>query len=134
MSPGGEQRVRDQIVGKRILVVEDEPIIAMSLEDMLCDLGCTVVGPALRIEQAEAMARNEPIDCAILDVNMGSRPTFCVAEILASRGISFCFSTGYGASVIPPEFVKTPILQKPYKPELLKEVLRQCLSARLATG
>ena len=115
--------------GRRILVVEDEPIIAMALEDMLRDLDCIVVGPALRLDEAESRARTEPLDGAILDVNLGDGPTFSVAEILAARGVPFCFSTGYGASVIPARFESAAVLQKPYRREALALHLGNCLAS-----
>lgn len=118
-----------ELAGKRILIVEDEPIIAMSLEDMLHDFGCEVVGPVLRLADARATARDERLDGAILDVNLGDGPTFSVAEILAGRGIPFCFSTGYGESAIPVEFDSAPVLQKPYLQDVLAARLGQCLAA-----
>lgn len=118
----------DGLTGRRILIVEDEPIIAMSLEDMLRDLGCTVVGPALRLPEAERMAREEEIDGAILDVNLGGGQTFRIADILVGRGVPFCFSTGYGAAAIPAHLEAAPVLQKPYREESLAEILRRCLA------
>ncbi|HEX2764276.1 MAG TPA: response regulator [Allosphingosinicella sp.] len=103
------------LAGKRILIAEDEPILAMLLEDLLTDLGCVVVGPALRLRDAEEMAREEELDGALLDVNMGDGRTFEVARILAERGIPFCFSTGYGAAGIEPAFCDALVLQKPYR-------------------
>lgn len=112
--------------GKRILVAEDEPILAMLLEDLLGELGCVVVGPALRLREAEAMARDEAVDGALLDVNMGEGRTFEVARILTGRGIPFCFSTGYGEAGIDAEFRAAPVLQKPYRQADLAEALK-CL-------
>jgi CheY-like chemotaxis protein len=111
------------LTGKRILVVEDEPILAMSLEDMLLDLGCIVVGPALRLAEAEALARSEALDAALLDVNMGDGLSFGIAAILAERGVPLCFSTGYGPPGVDPAFASAPVLQKPYRPEALTAAL-----------
>ncbi|HYE28649.1 MAG TPA: response regulator [Allosphingosinicella sp.] len=117
-----------ELAGKRILIVEDEPIIAMLLEDMLRDFGCEVVGPVLRLAEARATALDERLDGAILDVNLGDGPSFSVAAILAGRGIPFCFSTGYGESAVPPEFGSAPVLQKPYRQDVLAAHLARCLA------
>jgi DNA-binding response OmpR family regulator len=82
------------LVDKRVLVVEDEPLIAMLLEDMLDDLGCAVVGPALNVPDAEALAREGAIDLAILDVNLGNRTSHSVAALLQARGIPFVIASG----------------------------------------
>ena len=115
--------------GKRILVVEDEPTIAMMIEDMLIDFGCRVVGPALRIPEARALARCETLDGALLDVNMGEGPSFDIARILRERHVPFCFATGYGASGILPEFEARPVLQKPFSHDALRAFLLRCLVA-----
>ena len=115
--------------GKRILVVEDEPILAMSLEDMLIDLGCIVVGPALRLAEAHALAASEPLDAAVLDVNMGEGTSFDVAATLAERGVPLCFSTGYGQSGVDAAYASAPVLQKPYRAESLERALLALLAA-----
>lgn len=82
--------VVSRLEGKRILVVEDEPFIAMTLEDTLADLQCLVVGPALDVAAGEELARHARIDAAILDVNVGSRislrgpPAFCTSPSAAA--------------------------------------------------
>src|SRR4051794_22900016 len=82
--------------GRRVLVVEDEMIVAWLLQDMLADLGCAVVGPAARVSQALAMIDAEAIDAAVLDVNLNGQKSYPVADALAARGMPFVFSTGYG--------------------------------------
>ena len=116
------------LAGRRILIVEDEPIIAMALEDMLDELGCIIVGPALRLAEAERLARGERIDAGLLDVNMGEGPSFAVAAILRQRGIAICFSTGYGASGVDPAFASAPVVQKPYRLETLEAALLRAIS------
>src|SRR3546814_9846381 len=83
------------LAGLRILVVEDELLVALELEMMLIGLGCDVVGPASRLEKAMQLAAAEAIDGAILDVNLRGRPVYPVATALKARGIPFLFSTGY---------------------------------------
>jgi CheY-like chemotaxis protein len=113
-----------------MLVVEDEALVAMALEDMLLHLGCTVVGPALRLEPALKLAATEQLDGAVLDINLGDDRSFPVAEILARRGVPFLFATGYGASGLEPPFDQAPVLSKPYCLDALEAALRQLLSLR----
>ena len=114
--------------GKRVLLVEDEPIIAMSVEDMLADLGCEVVGPALSAAAAEEMARKEQIDAALLDINMGDGASFPAAAILRERNIPFSFATGYGCAGVPADLGQLFVLAKPYTQENLANALRNLLA------
>ncbi|HET6804519.1 MAG TPA: response regulator [Frateuria sp.] len=98
----------------RILLVEDEMLVAMLLEDMLVEAGHTIVGPMARIDQAVEAARSEAIDLAILDVNVGGEEVYPVAEALASREIPFAFATGYGAHGLAEPWQDRPTLQKPF--------------------
>ena len=81
---------------RRVLVIEDEMMIAMLLEDMLADLGHQVVGVAGRLDVALELARDADADLAILDVDLGGESSFPVAEVLTSRGLPFLFATGFG--------------------------------------
>ena len=116
------------LVGSRVLLVEDEAILAMSIEDMLRDLGCEVVGPALSLAEARALAEKEKIDAAVLDINMGEGFSYEVAEMLRARNVPFCFSTGYGSAGPEPRFVDVPVLPKPYSQQSLAAVLDELLS------
>ena len=102
--------------GVRVLIVEDEPLVAMLLEDMLSDLGCIVAGAASTLAEAVALASDAgaAIDVAILDVNLGRDSSAPVAEALAARGAPFVFATGYGESGVPEAFRGRPTLQKPF--------------------
>ena len=82
--------------GKRILVVEDEALIAVMVEDMLTDMGSNVIGPAATIEAALRLARSEELDAAVLDVNVRGERIDPVAEALMARGVPVLFATGYG--------------------------------------
>jgi CheY-like chemotaxis protein len=99
----------------RILVVEDEMLVAMNIEDMLLELGHEVAGLASRLDPALALAREVPFDAAMLDVNLAGEPSFPVAELLAERGIPFLFATGYGRQGIEERFHARPILQQPFR-------------------
>jgi CheY-like chemotaxis protein len=104
-------------------VVEDEAVVAMALEDMLLHLGCVVVGPALRLKAALALAAVEPLDGAVLDINLGDERSFPVAEMLRSRSIPFLFATGYGDLGLEPPFANAPVLAKPYSLDALSQAL-----------
>jgi DNA-binding NtrC family response regulator len=102
--------------GLRVLVVEDETLVAMLLEDMLADHGCEVAATASRIAQAMEYIGDESleIDAAILDVNLAGEPSFPLAQALAERGVPFVFATGYGSGGLPEAWRSRPTLQKPF--------------------
>lgn len=104
--------------GKRILVVEDEALIAVMVEDMLMDMGSDVVGPAATIEAALALARAEAIDAAILDVNVRGERIDPVADVLMARGVPVLFATGYGEVKLASGATAT-VIDKPYTQEKL---------------
>ena len=107
----------------RVLVVEDEMMVSMLIEDMLTDLGCTVVGPAARLDEAIELATTSEIDCAVLDVNLGGQPIFPLADLLRERGRPFAFATGYGDAGVRDVDKGTPVLQKPFREGDLARVL-----------
>ena len=102
--------------GRRVLMVEDEMIVAWLLEDMLTDLGCSVIGPAGSVNQALAMIEAELIDAAVLDVNLNGEMSYPIADALAARGVPFVFSTGYNKDSLPNSYQSFPVLQKPFDP------------------
>jgi CheY-like chemotaxis protein len=104
------------ISGKRVLVVEDEALVAMLLEDMLQDEGHTVAFCATTITQAldYVAAEADAFDFAILDVNLAGQPIFPVAEALKAKGKSFAFATGYGPGGLPDAWRDRPTLSKPF--------------------
>lgn len=107
----------------RVLVVEDESLVAMFLEDVLEDLGHQMVGPYSRVDAALTAAQAEDFDVAILDVNVNGQAIFPVAETIAARGIPFIFSTGYGQKSLPEEYRSRPTLDKPFLPGDVEAVL-----------
>ena len=101
--------------GLNVFVVEDEALVALNLEDMLEELGCKTVGPAMRMDRAEQMIEDGlSADIAILDVNLAGEMIFPLARRLTERGMPIVFATGYGRSGLPADFQDFPILQKPY--------------------
>jgi CheY-like chemotaxis protein len=119
------------LAGKRILVVEDEVIVAMLIEDILSDQGATIVGPAARVAKALELLGEGDVDAAVLDVNLAGEMTTPVAEELRRRGIpfAFAFATGYGAAGLPDGFASQPLLQKPFQEHDLNRVMAEVIGA-----
>jgi len=115
--------------GLRVLVVEDEMMVSMLIEDMLTDLGCTVVGPASRLDEAIELAKQNGLDCAVLDVNLGGQPIFPLADLLRERGRPFAFATGYGDAGLRDVDRGSPVLQKPFREGDLARVLGELQTA-----
>ncbi len=114
----------------RVLVVEDEAVIAMLVEDMVSDFGSEVVGPVATITEALRLARDAELDAAILDVNVGGAVIFPVADTLQERGVPVIFATGYGSGTMPQRFSASPTLPKPFAYETLAAALRAVLANR----
>ena len=117
--------------GVRVLLVEDEGTVALLIEEMLEELGCEVVASVARLVAAREIASAAEVDLAILDVNLAGERVFPVAEILRERGIPFLFSTGYGASGLPSEFARSPVLHKPFSESDLQEIIKLTLEPNL---
>ena len=111
--------------GKRVLVVEDEALVAAMVEDILADLGAVLVATATNIDRATELAQSETIDVAVLDVNVRGRRVDPVADILRQRGIPFVFATGYGATMSTAS--RDVVIDKPYTPAKLAEALARAL-------
>ena len=112
----------------RILIVEDETMIAMMVEDFLIELGWDVVGLAGSLDRALAMARDADIDAAVLDVNLNGHLSFAAADILSERSIPFVFATGYGADGMAARFANVPILTKPFHRDDLDRALHRAMA------
>jgi len=113
--------------GRRILVVEDSPVVAQACEDMLRDMGCVPVGPAINMAAALQLAAGEPLDAAVVDINIRGGKVFPVLGILAGRGIPFLLASGYADWSMPEEWRERPRLAKPYSPNLLRDSLLDLL-------
>ncbi len=109
----------------RILIVEDEMLVAMLVEDVVLDLGHEVVGPAMRLEDALLAVDELQFDFAILDINLAGKQSFPVADRLTQRGTPFIFASGYGAAGLAEAYRAAPILQKPFSPEQVEAVLKK---------
>jgi CheY-like chemotaxis protein len=113
--------------GRRVLLVEDESLVAMNVEDMLLDLGCEVV-LAMRLDKALEVACLEPFDLAVLDVNLGDARSYPIADLLFERCTPFLFATGYGKQGLEEAYQNVPVLQKPYQAGPLAHLLSQLLT------
>jgi CheY-like chemotaxis protein len=118
--------------GRRVLIVEDESMVIMLLEDFLEDLGCEVVGVASRLADALAQVETPAFEAAILDVNLNGQQTFALARDIIGRGRAVVFSTGYGASTLPPDLRDVPVLQKPFHQRDLERTLQAALGGGAA--
>jgi CheY-like chemotaxis protein len=116
------------LAGLRVLIIEDESMVAMLLEDSLAEIGCEVVGIASRFNDAVEKAKSLAFDIAILDVNLNGRHTFSIADSLAERGVAFVVATGYGATSLPASLHKVPILQKPFRQLDLERALQAAIT------
>ncbi|WP_294171644.1 response regulator [uncultured Sphingomonas sp.] len=112
---------------KRVLLVEDEAVIAFAVEDALLELGCEVVGPAFCLEEAVALASAEPIDAAILDVNLNEQRSYAVADELKRRGVPFLFATGYAEGGLDWDRSEVDVLSKPYRKDQIAAALCRLL-------
>lgn len=113
--------------GRRVLIVEDESLVAMLLETILEDMGCEPVGPASTVDEGMRMATEARVDAALLDVNVAGKQVFPVAEALKARGVPFIFSTGYGEGGLPDEWRGQPTLQKPFTEAAVRDALMSAM-------
>lgn len=114
--------------GRRVLIVEDELLLALTLEDVLAGLGHRVTGVATRLDQALRLARDGDIDFAILDINLAGTLSFPVADILRERGIPFIFASGYGIHGLIEGYRDEPVLAKPFRLGELVKVMAGALA------
>lgn len=108
----------------RVLVVEDETLIAIMIEDTLMELGCEIVGPTGRLDKALQLVNEAKFDAAILDVTIRGGKVYPVAEELVARGIPFVFASGYGDWALPETLRDKPRLMKPFTISALEERIR----------
>ncbi|WEA26318.1 response regulator [Rhizobium binxianense] len=116
--------MNSETISFRLLVVEDELLIAIELEDVLRALGCTVIGPVAKLVDAIELASTESLDAAILDVTIRGGQVFPVAEILLERDIPFVFASGYGDWALPENMRDRPRLTKPFTTAELEEQVK----------
>ena len=129
-SPNDEpHRASDILLGRRILIVEDDPFIALALEETLADFGLIVVGAARSVTEALRMAHEANFDVALLDVNIGAEKIDPVADVLAARRLPFVFTTGNGRAGVPESHSDHAIVEKPFYVDELLNTLRSEIEA-----
>lgn len=107
----------------RVLVVEDEQLIAMMTEDMLEEIGCRVVATAHSLSSAVELAQSVEMDLAVLDVNLKGQESYPVADQLRKQGVPVIFLTGFGERGIAERFKEVPVLTKPFTQDALREMV-----------
>jgi CheY-like chemotaxis protein len=116
------------LAGRRVLVVENDVLIAMMVEDMLADLGCEVLGPAGGPDDARALLETAGrIDVALIDVHLGGRSGLPIADVLRGRGVPLIFSTGAGRQALRESDRDCTVLDTPYRQPDLASALADAL-------
>lgn len=116
-------------IGMRVLIVEDETIIAMTAEDMIADIGCVVAATAASLEEATAAVAAGGFDVAMLDINLNGKQSFPAGMMLLDRRIPFIFTTGYGSAGPTAEFSAVEVVKKPYRAADLASAFQRALAA-----
>ena len=119
--------VPSPLEGLRILVLEDQVIVALSMRDMLLDVGATVVGPALTLADGHELARDAAIDCAVLDLWIHGERSYAIGEALRRRNIPFAMTGVVDSGTEPPGFAAIPRLLKPFAADDLTGALLAAL-------
>jgi CheY-like chemotaxis protein len=116
------------LAGRRVLLIEDEMLVAMLIEDALVSAGCDVAGPVSRVDAALAMVRaGTKIDAALMDLNLNGHSAIPVADALREHGIPFLVLTGYGTAALPEPHQGAPVISKPFDATHLLDSLRRLL-------
>ncbi|MGA7327831.1 MAG: response regulator [Rhodomicrobium sp.] len=134
--PAGQASQRStEISGRRrILVVEDEALIAMETASILLSAKFEILGPASTVAQALELLERSDCDAAVLDVNLGKETAEPVARYLSEKGTPFITMSGYTREQMPTIFRDSLLLSKPLRSDLLIEAVRQCLAPRNELG
>jgi CheY-like chemotaxis protein len=117
-----------ELLNRKVLVVEDEMMIAMLIEDMLDEFGCKLVGPATNVPRALELIGKESIAVAVLDLNLDGKDTYAIADALQRKNVPFIFATGYGSTGLRQEYGNRPVLQKPFQARDLETALTEALN------
>jgi CheY-like chemotaxis protein len=112
----------------KVLVVEDEMMIAMLIEDMLGEFGCEPVGPATNVPRALELISKQQVEVAVLDLNLDGKDTYAIADALRQKRVPFIFATGYGSAGLREDYRDRPVLQKPFQSRDLETALTEALS------
>jgi len=119
--------------GLRVLVVEDETLVAMLVEEYLTELGCVIAGSARRVPKALEIIDGSAIDAAVLDLNVAGEDVSPIVAKLVAKSVPFIFASGYGEKGLPANWASYQVLQKPFSAGDLQTALLSAVSARDAT-
>ena len=114
---------------RRILIVEDSPVVGTFTADLLAELGCTVIGPAPNMAAAREMIENEHFDAAIMDVHIRGKRVFPLCELLEEKKVPFVLTSGYADWQMPDKWKARPRLQKPYTLDQMEKALAEIMTA-----
>ena len=115
--------------GKRILIIEDSPVVAPFTADVVEELGATVVGPAPNIASARQLIEEEQFDAALMDIHIRGERAFYLCDLLEAKGVPFVLTSGYADWQIPEKWQDRPRLQKPYTLQQVEGALNALLGA-----
>lgn len=118
------------LTGRRILVVEDSPVVGPFTADVLTDLGCETVGPAPNMAAGRELIEEADFDAAIMDVHIRGERVFPLCEALEKKGVPFVLTSGYADWTMPEKWRDRPRLQKPYKLDDVRDALSALLGDR----
>jgi CheY-like chemotaxis protein len=119
---------KDPLQGLRVLIVEDEALVAMLVEEYLAELGCVVAGSARRVSRALESLQNSQVDAAIIDLNVNGEDITPVIETLDARGTPFIFASGYAEKSLDQRWGGRGVLQKPFSSKELGQALHSIIS------
>ena len=114
-------------IGIRILVVEDEALVRLMLSEMLNELGHKIVAEASRLDTAVRVASDADYELAVLDLNLGTGPTYDVVEIARGRGKAVVLTTGYGQAGLVAKYSSCVVVQKPFSRDAIGRAIQQSL-------
>jgi len=123
-TPALERPINQTLKGKRVLMVEDEPLLSMDMEASLLEMGCEVIGPAGTLAKAKQLIAGSGFDAALLDANLAGQSVDELAVILTQGNIPFAFVTGYGREALPGGFREARVLAKPFSKSQLRSVVQ----------
>jgi CheY-like chemotaxis protein len=124
----GQNGSEAELKGRRILVVEDSPVVGPFTVDILDDLGCKVVGPAPNMSAARQLVESAEFDAALMDIHIRGERVFPICELLDSKGIPFVLTSGYADWNVPEKWEFGPRLQKPYTIEQVEKALKALMN------
>jgi DNA-binding response OmpR family regulator len=119
-----------KLVGKRVLIVEDEQMLAEYLADAMAAEGAEVIGPVATVNAALDVIANTPLDGVTLDLKLAGEMTFQVSDALAARNVPFIFLTGYGAADVPARHANVTRVEKPVAPGVVCRALEAAIATR----